>query len=319
MINLNKRLFLCWCIWASSALSAFASTTITVDAFVHDPNGIPIPNAEVTGYFMFYKGIVDDTRMSTAVTDKEGKARIKGEAQFDYDLAAKADGFYGTSMPNRSISTETGLKKYALGPQVVSIELRPKIAPISPIGYYASEIPLPATTEKIGYDLLVGDWVVPFGRGVSSDFLWKFEREFTDDKNWKMALTLSFSRADDGIQYYKINPIDGSEFKYPYEAPIEGYIPKLYWFDTKANGKFSTTFNNESMHQYLFRVRTERDEMGRIIKGLYGIVYQVPTLAGGSLNNPRLSFAYKINPNWTRNLEFDTRSGSGKRAPGPKN
>jgi hypothetical protein len=316
MINFNKKYVLCGLIWGYLALSALASTTITVDAFVHDPNGVPIPNAEVTGSFMFYKGIVDKTLTSKAVTDKEGKARIKGEAQFDYDLSAKADGYYSTKMPNRSISTEPGLKRYALGTQVVSIELRPKIAPIAPLGFYANEIPFPSTTEKIGYDLLEGDWIAPFGRGVTPDLYWKLERELPDIKNYKLVLALSFSRPDDGIQYFKIKYLDGSEFKYSYEAPEFDYRPFMSWTHLMSNGKFSSTFDEEPYSKYIFRVRTERNEKGEVVKGLYGIIDRVPMVLGGFKNNSRLSFAYYINPNWTRNLEFDTRSI--KTAPGPK-
>jgi hypothetical protein len=284
-----------------------ASTSIKIEALVHDPSGVSIPGAEVTGYFMFYSGIVDSTRLNKALTDKYGVAYIEGEAQFNYGLSAQRTGYYITRLPERSIDSAENIKKYGLGLQKVAIELRPIKNPVESICFGVSDFAFPVYGKAIGFDLVQGDWLPPYGKGIVADFNWTLDYDFSAKKQFKLRLTLSFKKQGDGIQYYKINALSGSDFKYPYEAPDYGYLTNLSFDQSAAKEGFTNTFTESTSDQYIFRVRSEVNDRGEVIRALYGIIDMSPVIRGAGLNAPRFSYSYFLNPNWTKNLEFDAK------------
>jgi hypothetical protein len=280
---------------------------ITVEALVRDPEGRPIEGATVHLALPRYRD-GDRDQKSEAKTDKEGKAIISGIAQQDYILAAERGGYYFTQGPHRGINSESGLRQYATGVQKIDLELRPIRNPIKGIRRGVDRWPLPNTDGPMGFDLEVGDWVAPHGKGRSADFIFELDGRFTSSRDYDQKFTLQFSRPQDGITVFKHPKKIGSALKWPYEAPLSGYESSRTWllkWNLKEGGR-GTTIDRGEETNYLFRVRSEVDEKGNVVRAMYGVVSGDFIPVGGNNEIGRkISFMYALNPDWTRNLEFD--------------
>lgn len=288
---------------------ALPAISITAEVRVFDPEKHPVEGATVNITFPRYQ-IGDQPRENyqsvDAQTDKEGLAVLSGTAQADYVVSVTKQGYYRTQGPRGVLNTETGLKKYGVGLQKIDLELRPKIYPILGIQKGVDRWPLPRTDgTPLGFDLEVGDWVAPFGKGKSSDFIFTVGGYFNSLNDFNDSLTLNFSNRGDGIIPF-MHPRDvGSALRWPYEAPLDGYESQRVW-RRFSNGETHTVSRDKSGElNYLFRVRTELDERGKVRRAMYGVISYEVVFGGNNEIGRNLSFTYALNPDWTRNLEFD--------------
>ena len=91
------------------------------------------------------------------------------------------------------------------------------------------DIKVPAEAKPCGFDLIVGDWVAPYGKGVTADFVFQFDRapertitnRYGPSKLFDNKLTISFSNDGDGIQTAVAIPNSGLHL--PRQAPLVGY------------------------------------------------------------------------------------------------
>lgn len=280
---------------------------ITVEVHVHDSEGFPVEEAIVHLALPRYRE-GDRDQKSEAKTDKAGMAMVSGIAQQDYILAAERDGYYFTQGPHRGINSESGLRKYATGVQKIDLELRPIRNPIKGIRRGVDRRPLPMADGPMGFDLEVGDWVAPFGKGRTADFIFELDGRFTSSRDYDQKFTLRFSRPQDGITVFRHPKEIGSALKWPYEAPLSGYESSRTWIVRWSikEGGLGTTVNLSGETNYIFRVRSEVDGKGNIIRAMYGVVSGDFIPVGGNNEIGRnLSFTYAVNPDWTRNIEFD--------------
>jgi hypothetical protein len=154
-----------------------------------------------------------------------------------------------------------------------------------PIAMYAKRInslAVPEFNKAIGYDLMVGDWVGPYGKGVNADL---FFTEKHIDPQSGYILSVSFPKPGDGIQEFTMPDAEkGSSLRSSHEAPVDNYQREL--------AQTETTNPNRNFY---FRVRTKLDESGNVVSARYGKIY-------GDL----AQFTYYLNstPN-DRNVEFD--------------
>jgi hypothetical protein len=154
-----------------------------------------------------------------------------------------------------------------------------------PIAMYAKQIHslvVPEFNKAIGYDLMVGDWVGSYGKGVNID-LFITEKHTTPQSNY--ILSVSFPQLGDGIQEFTVPDAEnGSGLRSAHEAPVDGYRSEVS----------QTTMANPNRNFY-FRVRTKLDENGNVVSARYGKIY-------GDL----AQFTYYFNPTLNdRNVEFD--------------
>jgi len=170
----------------------------------------------------------------------------------------------------------------------------PTFAPIlkkngKSIAMYAKRIDslrVPEFNKAIGYDLTVGDWISPYGKGVDTDLL---ITERHTDPHSGYILSVSFPNLGDGIQEFddplllQNAPNGESDLRSDQNAPIDGYQPEFV----------QTTYNQNQ--NFYFRVRTKLDENGNVVSARYGKIY-------GNL----AQFTYYFNPTSNdRNIEFD--------------
>lgn len=251
---------------------------------VLDETGVPVAGADVemSYYVQPAPGQNEAGGNVHAMTDTNGVCLLSHSNTGSVGLAFQAtkNGYYSTtrghefaqfkdSDPSKWNPSETLVLK-AIG---------------KPIAMYAKNITyieFPTFNKPIGYDLMIGDWVAPYGKGISSDFL--FTENHLDAKSG-YTFTISFPKAGDGIQ--KFTPPDaekGSGLRSPHEAPVDGYQP------THEQTQMPNPNKN-----YFFRVRTSLDENGNVVSAHYGKIY-----------GDFMQFTYYLNPTPnSRNIEFD--------------
>ena len=83
---------------------------------------------------------------------------------------------------------------------------------------------IPVLDEPCGYDLEVGDWVAPYGKGFKPDFIFNIHRDFKDQFNFKVEAGITFKQLDDGLLPMASPPIaTNSFFRWERYAPEMGY------------------------------------------------------------------------------------------------
>ena len=62
---------------------------------------------------------------------------------------------------------------------------------------------LPVFEKAVGFDLMVGDWVAPYGKGINTDifFTGHFDKHTEGESNY--TLTVSFPNSGDGLQEFQ--------------------------------------------------------------------------------------------------------------------
>ncbi|MDP1581385.1 MAG: hypothetical protein Q8M02_14020 [Candidatus Didemnitutus sp.] len=242
---------------------------ITVEAHVHDPEAHPVEGATVHMSLPRYR-LGDKSQESIAKTDKGGVATVSGIAQQDYILSAEKPSYYRTQGPHRGINDEKSFQQYAVGVQKIDLELRPVRDPIVGIFLDVDRRLLPKTDgSPLGFDLKIGDWVAPYGKGKTSDFIFTVGGHFKSLNDFDQSLTLSFSNQGDGIMPFRHPKQLGSALKWPYEAPFSGYESQRVWRRTFDGKKRTSNLDNSGEMNYLFRVRTELDEKGDVRRAMY--------------------------------------------------
>jgi hypothetical protein len=167
---------------------------------------------------------------------------------------------------------------------------------------------LPEVGKPIGFDLEKGDWVTPYGKGESSDFIFQLDRQLggmTSDgfRLFDATFRLSFAAPDDGIQSVYAKPGRGSNLRLSRLAPEQGYETNLVRRAYRhSDGSYVERREDQN---YFFRVRTKKDDNGNIISALYGKIYGEIDSDLSRTNNT-VVFTYYLNPTPNdRNVEFD--------------
>jgi hypothetical protein len=271
---------------------------------VVDEDGQPISGAHAAvGYYVSPTGGEDniDTIAGaniSGLTDASGVFRASHQDRSVFlNFVAEKEGYYATRV------------QYTLGApsQYESAKWNPTVTLVlkkigKPIAMYAkwvySDPPIFKKTgrppisfnKSIGYDLMVGDWVAPYGKGIHSGIIFteEFDKKSISDFDYK--LTISFPNVGGGIQEYIMpNAEKGSGLRSPHEAPADGYQPQLIREDYHHPGQAGKSDYDEN-RIYLFRTT--------LPDGLhYGKIYGDPI---------QMNFRYYLNPTPNdRNIEFD--------------
>lgn len=159
---------------------------------------------------------------------------------------------------------------------------------------------LPNRHEECGFDLEVGDWVAPFGRGATTDltFRWKEIVPFVDyAHDFDVTLEISFPGSGNGILETSSREPGPCAMSLPRKAPLSGYLGAL---ELKASNlrriRSDDGAKKVDNRGYFFRARTVLDETGSILQSRYGkIVGPIsfrPNLNGATI----IKFAYYLNP-----------------------
>ena len=134
---------------------------------------------------------------------------------------------------------------------------------------------IPRLDEPVGFDLEVGDWVSPDGRGKSTDILFTQEGYFTSEKDYSFTLLAEFAAEENGIQSFQVprggvGAILQSALPLPQIAPKLGYEKIFESFIRQKPTQRQGDTPYEATRRWIYRVRTVLDEEGKIVSANYG-------------------------------------------------
>ena len=273
---------------------------LTVKAVSED--GKPLAGMSAVVGFWNMSGGADRTEL-TGLTDSNGLFAAEGKAEsLDAYYLVRNMGCYESS-GKYEFANLKGRKWQPWNPTVTAVVRRV----VHPIPMYVKNVGviIPATNAPCGYDLMVGDWVAPHGKGEHGDLIFTIGmRRVASWTDCEGTLLMSFSSEKDGIRKRDGIVVGGSSFPWQYMAPEEGYSGAVQVYMGYASGKGSFETNQSSA--CYFRVRTVANEEGNIVSAYYGKISGPLKFDVRESDTGWVAFTYYLNPTPNgRNMEFD--------------
>ncbi|MBI5141186.1 MAG: hypothetical protein HZA20_03195 [Nitrospirae bacterium] len=299
-MNRCRFLFLILLFAMPTYANAFMLPTAKLTVKVVDEQGTPIKDAYVVMAFVVPAksgwGTGDVFRKGN--TDGSGLFTADSECSSIVGFSAEKEGFYHSD-ENFHFKSRSLLNRWEPWNPTVEVVLKKKRNPVAMYAYYTDWMKIPAFDKPVGYDLEKRDWVAPYGKGTTNDFIFTIHGDITSWRDYECSYTLSFENDGDGIQEYVFPAKEQSYYKWPFDATTDGYVYLLQKSHAnRPNKPTQSTLNDKA--NYLFRVRTKKDRQGRIISAMYGKVSGEIDISSESIK-----FHYYFNPDGTRNLEED--------------
>ncbi len=286
---------------------------------VRDEDGRPVTNATVRGGAWWPERETDKEgkmpgRSFRALTDTNGCAKVDVIVYSDVNVAVEKDEYYVSRDTYDFYLSEAHRMKLEGGrwlpwPAIKAVTLK-RIR--NPIPMYAKRVnaPVPILDVPVGYDLEKGDWVSPHGKGVVSDLVVTVSGQYVDNANRDIQMSLEFPSPSAGIitnvvPTHNEAPM-GSTLVSDHEAPFDGYQAS-YTYTQRMRPKLSDRINMTPRFGQIayFRVRTEVDDKGQVKKAWFGKMYGDLYSAFDFDKRICIMFTYYLNPDGTRNVEFD--------------
>jgi hypothetical protein len=161
------------------------------------------------------------------------------------------------------------------------------------------ELTISKDDEPLGFDLMAGDWVTPYGKGSHTDILFEVHRHINERK-FDANLAITFPNKGDGIVAMPAEAAANSEFVTSRAAAESGYGSAL-------DLHYSNTNKPGPVFGYAIRVQTVLDDNGNVKSALYGKIRGgFRFYAGTQAPHAGVGFDYYLNPTPNdRNVEFD--------------
>jgi hypothetical protein len=247
---------------------------------VVDENGSPVAKASVkVGYYIKNTSVdIEGMTDTNGIFVADRIASTFNYVEYALAFVVEKEGYYETRS-KCDLGLPFDASKWN---PTVTLVLKKNGRPIAMYAKRINSLTVPEFNKAIGYDLMFGDWVGPYGKGVNTDL---FITEKHTDPQSGYILSVSFPKPGDGIQEFTVPSAEnGSSLRSAHEAPANGYQREV-----------SQTETTNPNRNFYFRVRTKEDENGNIVSARYGKIY-------GDL----AQFTYYFNPTLNdRNVEFD--------------
>jgi hypothetical protein len=285
---------------------AFLGATKFTVAVVGE-NGLPVEGATVGVGFEKNTSQGVKTSGQQGITGRDGRFAASGQSDGHITYGADKQGYYNSHYVYDF--TKQGVFGWEPWNPEFTVLLR-KIE--NPVPMYArntkrSKLEIPVANQNVGFDLVEYDWVMPYGAGTNADFIFNLQRlPNVSRKNYDATLTITFSNKGDGIQFIRENLRHGSQYKLPRFAPETGYESKLVLheeYTQEGPVKQNFDFRAEDLN-YIFRIRTT-EKNGKIERSMYGKTRGNISFTAMESKTAKIYFIYYLNPDYTRNLEFD--------------
>jgi hypothetical protein len=260
-------------------------------------------------------GTTSTTNNVIKLSDANGIVTDEGRISWlkQMGISISKDGYYSSGIgrdgakKKNSMTHNIALNRWEPWPCEVMVKLKKIKDPVPMFQKHTDWLNIPKQGNPVGFDLEVGDWVVPHGKGKVSDFIFNLTARFKSPFDSEAKYEMTFSDLLNGIQEFKADPKEQSVFKYPYQAPETGYIDEMSRFefnDRTSDGENVYKTDMKENREYFYRVRTKTDAQGNIISANYG--YLTSELAVQRFKGGRIKFTYYFNPdNQSRSLEYN--------------
>ena len=291
---------------AQSPASMPSHELIPVRFTVVDPEGNPVEGACI-------EASRHGPGNAEGMTDEQGEAVLQLTKGRSLTIYVSKDGYYKTGGELFRGGLYKGPGNKLIPRELTdsySVELKPVLEPVF-MHHRRFRGSAPAIGKPVGFDFRVGDWVAPYGKGVTEDIYFHFHEVFLDGENFAGSLTIHFPNEGDGIQAFKAaRPFSmefGSNHAPPNKAPLEGYENRLSYSKAHREGDPYQSYETKGQN-YLFRTRTEMDAAGRLLQACYGWIQGEIEFDPRGAEGPGLVFEYFFNPDPdpdARSLEYN--------------
>jgi len=276
-----------------------------------DQNGLAVSNATVSSALYPFGGDFKDAIVKNGVTDNNGCFVMEGKTDSEFSYTLTKDGFYKTrEIKQLNQFQEVFVKNGRWQPYGMTntVVLKRKVNPVAMYvaGLRKKHTLIREVGEPMGFDLTVGDWVSPRGRGKTPDFHVTYIRDGSGRDYTALELILSAEEPFAG--FIKVPCDTFSQFKSPYRADTNAVYAKEMRFSFRRNEKGRYEDGQLQADECLIlRTRTRLDKEGRLVGAHYGKIYG-PLRFGFSFDAPgEMKILHYLNPNENDpNLEADT-------------
>ena len=308
-----------------------------IEAVVVDAtNGNPIPNIEVLASFDNDNGWKAWTESAPInydkqITDVHGRCSLSGKTnkgEVGCWVGSGQQGYYGArSGAGFRFATKNLFGVWQPDNLVATIKLQRVEHPIPLFLKQFADIASDSVLSDlfaIGHgslqlDMVKGDWLPPVGRGERADLIFTRNprEEFGTGTNprgitapaYRDSMSVKFIGDDNGLVEVATPPTAGLKIRH---APEEGYRQDyVCWKERRKD--LSRASNFDAKRNFAFRIRTERDEIGRITSAYYGKIYgdicfkKLIGVCVEAVASPCLLYYLNPIPN-DRNLEWDMKN-----------
>lgn len=315
----KKGLWVMLMLMSISSMGAQSATwKMQLKALDTDGNPIEGVMAQVGYYAIKGPHLLDAER---GLTDADGAFQASANSPNVLSLTLTKEGYYQAYQSRYEFEVSRLGRWYPWDPEIVMV-MKAIRNPVKMLRKWEGKT-MPDGDNAVGYDLEVGDWVSPYGKGRRTDFVLSAESWAESHTRYDGTLTMTFPNEGDGIQEFRVDlPYDPGLLS-DYEAPDSGYASELKLRSACVADEFGYDKyigkRDEDQHFYL-RTRTELDGSGNVVSAHYtkimgGIGFfpaWQPNLPGRpkgfpeTYSGPGLSFHYYFNPNGNdRNMEHD--------------
>ena len=322
------------CIFSATFLVSAAVAKVWVFV-VDDRTGEPMKDVSVTGSFRMDNGWLafkggEPPNRDSAVTDVNGRCRLRGRTncgRMGVWARNPPSGYYAPRRGwGRRFSEKNLLGIWQPDNLVATIRLQRVERPI-PLFVKACKLDVKREIADVNggrfaLDLMSGDWLPPFGEGKVADI--EFARLPHEDlgsgmndsdvrgTSFRDSMAVRFPGEGNGL--VESNPAPNLRLRIR-TAPEDGYRPDyLCW--TGRNRKLEYVGSYDENRCFCFRIRTRRDDRGRIVEAYYGKIYGDITFVyqfrPEFVPVASVCMSYYLNPTpLDRNLEWDRKTNLG--------
>ena len=285
-----------------------ADTQIEVTV-VHE-DGSAVAGAEVKGMFpSVWNRSQAKINMIEVQTDAKGQATLRAQSGGDVLITVSKAGYYNSQ---EVVYFNTGKPSCVKDGQwqpwgyPCKVVLKPKMFPRKLVTNWdlpsRVQMKIPGNPgDKIGFDLERIDWVVPYGKGVVTDFLisrYVRTEGLPEGIIRRQERTLSFPRAADGA--YRVPLSTQSFLQTPHKADLNATYKKElhFWrdvdFDVAIAKPAEDALEREGL---ILRTRTICDISGDIISAHYTVIDAALIPWGSNDDEIQLLYFYNPTPN----------------------
>lgn len=287
---------------------------------VRDENGVPLPGVNISAAFsvpspkmLSWEADVDFTTVENE-TDGEGRCLATAKTSSFCNWKASLGGYYGSSgtvyAESRFSKDAARRGKWTERAIPVPVTLKKKKRTVANGISRKAAVYVPFSDSPVEYDLLEGDWVAPFGKGITGDLAFFFPdaQKEPDAASRDAPQSLVISTPDGAGLFVDVwNAHDSLPWRTV--APECGYVESLEFVRNPDGKSFSYGDGKRfGKGSYLvFRSRCRADAGGNADSALYGKID--PGMRFGWAPREKgagsLVFRYSVNPEpGDRSLEF---------------
>lgn len=235
-------------------------------------------------------------------TDEKGIAVIQGLGFSDANIMVQKANYYFTETRYEFVGNpvEHALSKRWQPWNPTNTVLLKRVRQPVPMYVKSINCDVPVKDQFVGYDFEMGDWVSPRGKGVIPDleFRWRYQSFATNRvglaTEYDSRLDVRCATPGGGVVLDRMDRTSGSIFWSKHEAPAGGYVRELTFYRRTEGSRLRA--NSDKDQCLYFRTRVTTNLQGGATEACYGKIY----------GDIQVRFLYFLNPDGTRNVEFDT-------------